>query len=145
MLAAVHEPDQPPPPWVRGMRQEVRRLVREAAGARRRPHQAWVGRPGGDPERDALRLPLLDGEPVPTLRLVLTRALEGIDDPAEAVFWVARPGDLVPDQTDRAWWTAAHEACRASGHPVRAFCLVGRRGWRDLESGLGRSWARVRV
>lgn len=141
----MHGTDQPPPPWVRGMRHEVRRLVREAAGARRLPHQAWAGRPGGDPERDALRMPLLDGEPVPMLRLVLIRALEGLPDPSEPVFWVARPGDLEPDRVDRAWWSAAHEACRASGQRVGAFCLVGRRGWRDLESDLGRTWARIRV
>lgn len=115
-----------------------------AARERRRVHPpvVYAGVPGGR----VARLGLAAVEPTdPGLRTDLVAALRAqAGAGADGLVWLARPGALDLQDVD-ALWLAAARAAHAEAQLPLTFVVVNRRGWRDPRSGVGRSWARVRV
>ncbi len=123
----------------------LRRAVHEHAASERRrayPPVLHVGVPGGL----VAALGLEPGEPTdPGLRTDLVAALRvRAGAAADQLVWLARPGALGLQDVDAAWLAAARAAYDEAQVPL-TFVVVNRRGWRDPRSGLGRTWARVRV
>lgn len=91
-----------------------------------------------------------DGEADLTLRTdavaaMLRRATRTGED--RTVVWLVRPGDLRDEKAhelDLAWLAAARAAYAEAGKHL-IFVTVGRHGWRDPRSGLGRIWQRLRA
>ena len=123
----------------------LRRAVLEhAAGERRRVYAPvlHVGVPGGH----VAALSVDTAEPAdPGLRTDLVAALRvraGVHP--DQLVWLTRTGGLELQDVD-ARWLAATRAAYAEASASLRFVVVNRRGWRDPRSGLGRTWARVRV
>jgi hypothetical protein len=62
----------------------------------------------------------------------------------DQLVWLTRSGGLELQDVDAQWLAATRAAYDEAGAPL-GFVVVNRRGWRDPRSGLGRTWARVRV
>jgi hypothetical protein len=74
---------------------------------------------------------------------LVTRALDGLADPAPLV-WLTRSGGLDPTDVDAAWCAAALAGLARHGLPVAGFFVVTRAGWADLTTGERHAWSRVR-
>lgn len=134
------------PPWAPGMHEEVRRLV-TAAGLRRTwPTRCWVGHPGGEQDETCVALPPAGTTATPHgVRVDLVeRALDGLEHPDGALAWLARSGPLLAGDDELAWWSAVRAGFARHGLDPSGFCVLNRVGWRDLASGAGRTWTRVR-
>jgi len=57
--------------------------------------------------------------------------------------WVTRTGELVLEDADAAWLSAARSAYAEAGLPL-TMVVVTRRGWWDPRSGRSREWMRLR-
>lgn len=63
---------------------------------------------------------------------------------ADPFVWLTRRGDpAVLQDLDARWLAAARAAYAEAGSPL-TFVVVGRRGWHDPRSGVGRTWVRLR-
>ncbi|MXG88559.1 hypothetical protein [Nocardioides flavescens] len=58
--------------------------------------------------------------------------------------WLTRAGDPALLQDLDAHWLAAAGAAYAEAGAALTFVVVGRRGWYDPRSGVGRTWVRLR-
>jgi hypothetical protein len=123
----------------------LRRAVLEHAARERRrvyPPVLHVGVPGDG----VASLAVLAAEPTdPGLRTDVVAALRvhaGVRP--DQLVWLTRSGGLELQDVDAHWLAATRAAYDEAAVPV-AFVVVNRRGWRDPRSGLGRTWARVRV
>ncbi|HCB02654.1 MAG TPA: hypothetical protein DEQ43_00025 [Nocardioides bacterium] len=128
------------------LRRAVHDHAREALGRRDPPPVLHVGVPGG---RTA-SLPLDPAEPADLgLRTDVVAALRvraGPETGADAshLVWLSRSGELVLQDLDALWLSAARAAYIEAEREL-IFVVVNRHGWRDPRSGLGRTWARVRA
>ncbi|WP_030485805.1 hypothetical protein [Nocardioides aequoreus] len=134
------------PPWAPGMHEEVRRLVTAAGLRRLLPTRCWVGHPGGEEDETCIPLAAPDGAAAPHgLRVDLVeRALDGLEQPAGSLAWLARSGPLLAGDDELAWWSAARAGFARHGLVPAGFCVLNRVGWLDLAGGAGRTWTRVR-
>ena len=57
--------------------------------------------------------------------------------------WVTRTGELVLEDADAAWLSAARSAYAEAGVPL-TMVVITRRGWWDPRSGRSREWMRLR-
>lgn len=121
------------------MRAELQAYVAAAGRTRALPTVVNVGVPGGDRIKILHLASYDDG-----LRSdLVVRALDGTEE-SSPLAWISRTGPLEADLVDLAWWRATRRAFAQHGLSLPSFCVMTRYGWRDLESGRGRSWARVR-
>lgn len=72
---------------------------------------------------------------------LLSRAQNGA---ARPVVWLTRAGQLGVEDVDLRWYAAASAAFGEAGVPL-AMVVVTRSGWRDLLTGTGREWKRLRI
>ena len=63
--------------------------------------------------------------------------------PVEPLVWLTRSGDLVLEDADAAWLSAARSAYAEAQVPL-TMAVVTRRGWWDPLSGRRREWKRLR-
>jgi hypothetical protein len=63
--------------------------------------------------------------------------------PVQPLVWLTRTGDLVLEDADAAWLSAARSAYAEAGLPL-TMAVVTRRGWWDPRSGRRREWKRLR-
>lgn len=136
------------------MRREVRRAVTSAGTRRQLVTRCWVGHPGGPEETHVVEVVappqgLADRLPAPALAALradlVERAVDGLDGADGSLCWVVREGPLDLDDLDVAWWGAAVRGFARHGLAPAGFCLVARHGWRDVVSGHGRTWSRLRA
>jgi hypothetical protein len=101
-----------------------------------------VGVPGGtglayEPRRDEPMEHALRADLVAAL---LRRTRTG---PVEPLVWLTRTGELVLEDVDAAWLSAARSAYAEAGVGM-TMVVVTRRGWWDPRSGRRREWKRLR-
>ena len=122
----------------------LRRAVLDFRVAEKRkafPPVVHIGVPGTvdltyEPRRDQ---PLEHG-----LRVDLVAALlQAAGTDLVPLVWVTRTGELVLEDADAAWLSAARSAYAESGVPL-TMVVVTRRGWWDPRSGRSRVWKRLR-
>jgi hypothetical protein len=134
---------EPLPPTIRGL---LRRAVRDHAARERRPGGCppalHVGVPGGR----IASLYLADAEPTdPGLRTDLVAALRlRAGRAGDHLVWLTRRGGLELQDVDAQWLAGARAAYDEAQAPL-CFVVVTKHGWRDPRSGVGRTWARVRL
>ena len=63
--------------------------------------------------------------------------------PVEPLVWITRTGELLLEDVDAVWLSAARSAYAEVGVPL-TMAVVTRRGWWDPLSGRGRQWQRLR-
>lgn len=121
------------------LRRAVWDFARAAGRRRALPLTVHVGHPAGARTQIA-ELSWYD----PAARAdLITRALDGLDEPAPFV-WLTRSGELSATDIDQAWCTAALTAFARHQRPLPGVYLVTRFGWSDLLTGRHRVWGRVR-
>ena len=59
--------------------------------------------------------------------------------------WVVRAGTPEPHDLDLQWLAAVRLAFAIHGRPMAGCYVVTRAGWRDVETGEQRVWARLRL
>lgn len=59
--------------------------------------------------------------------------------------WLVRPGWPEPHDDDLAWLAAVRSAFAMHGRVLTGFYAVTRYGWRDVATGEGRTWRRLRL
>jgi hypothetical protein len=134
---------EPLPPTIRAL---LRRAVHDHTARERRPGSCpptlHVGVPGGR----VASLDLADAEPTdPGLRTDLVAALRlRAGSARDHLVWLTRRGGLELQDVDAQWLAGARAAYDEAQAPL-AFVVVTKRGWRDPRSGVGRTWARVRL
>lgn len=132
-------------PLPRHLERALRRATLDHALSERRRHftpALHVGTPG----RTQAVLALEPGEPLDhALRTDLLAALlrRATREAPEPLVWLTRPGSLELQDLD-AHWVAAARATGAEGGTSLTLVVVGRHGWRDPRSGVGRTWRRLR-
>lgn len=141
------------PAWTPGLREEVRRALAEAGSRRQLPLRCFVGHPGGPAETAVAEVAvppprLLDdlgaGAATGLRADLVERALDGLDEPRGALCWVVRSGPLEVGDPELAWWSAAWRGFGRHGLRPVTFCVLNRTGWVEPDTGLGRSWRRLR-
>ncbi|MEO6509659.1 MAG: hypothetical protein ABIO16_01625 [Nocardioides sp.] len=129
----------------------LRRLVLEHKAAERRhrfPTVLHLGGPGrpeagrvveGEALDHALRCDILEA----LLKDAERKAARLAADRRPLLTWLSRPGSLEVQDADLAWLRAVRAV---NGETDRSlpFLVVTRDGWRDPQSGVGRTWQRLR-
>ncbi len=137
--------DQDPDPLSRQTHALLRRAVLDFRASERRktfPPVLHVGLPGGpelayvaradEPMEHSLRADLVAA--------FLPRTRTAAADP---LVWLTRTGDLVLEDADAAWLSAAWSAYAEAGVSL-TMVVVTRRGWWDPRSDRRREWKRLR-
>lgn len=145
MEATSHIGDGLVEPVERTLLRLLRRATHDhAISEHRRHHPAivHVGLPGGreqvvadrpeDPTDHALRTDM-----------VAAMRRRSTTPGTTPLVWLTRPGELVLEDVDAAWLTAALAAYAEAGVPL-VFVVVNRHGWWDPRTGTRRSWKRLR-
>jgi hypothetical protein len=65
------------------------------------------------------------------------------NETVEPLVWISRTGELVLEDVDAAWLSAARSAYAEAGVPL-TMVVVTRRGWWDPRSERSREWKRLR-
>jgi hypothetical protein len=122
----------------------LRRAVLDYVRSERRrvhPPVLHVGIPGGT--QAALEL---DGEETDhSLRTDMVAAMlrRTARGPVTPIVWLARTGELMLQDVDARWLSAARTAYAEAGTGL-TMVVLNRHGWRDPRSGAGRQWVRLR-
>ncbi len=138
-------PDLPPAPLAPQTHALLRRAVLDFRVSERRkthPPVLHVGVPGAtelayEPGHDE---PMEHGLRADLVAAFLRRTLSG---PVQPLVWITRTGELVLEDVDAVWLSAARSAYAEAGVPL-TMAVVTRRGWWDPRSGRGRQWQRLR-
>ena len=138
-------PDLPPVPLTPQTQALLRRAVLDfRVSERRRSHPPvlHVGIPGAttlayEPRHDEQMEHGLRADLVAAF-LQRTRG-----EPVEPLAWITRTGELVLEDVDAVWLSAARSAYAEAGVPL-TMVVVTQRGWWDPISGRGREWKRLR-
>ncbi len=134
----------------------LRRLVLEHKAVERRHRFPAVLHLGGPGRPEAGRV-VEDHEAPPedrldhALRCDILEALLKDDErraahrggPRALMTWLTRPGSLDVQDVDLAWLRAV-TAVNGESERSLPFLVVTREGWRDPQSGVGRTWQRLR-
>jgi hypothetical protein len=136
-------------PVGRAQRASLRQAVLEHVTSEHRrvfPPLLHVGVPAGrqavfaaDPDADR---DLLDHASRTDVVAALLRRAAGWGDPP--LVWLTRPGELLMQDVDASWLTAARAAAAEAELPL-TLVVVTRRGWWDPRSGVTRTWRRLRA
>jgi hypothetical protein len=97
----------------------------------------------GHPRAEEVLVPERDWYDTGVRADLVTRALDGLADPAPLA-WLTRTGSLDATDVDAAWCAAVLTGLARHGLPVAGVFLVTRAGWTDLTSGVRHEWSRVR-
>jgi hypothetical protein len=138
-------PDPQPDPLTPQTQALLRRAVLDFRVTERRKAFApvlHVGVPGAtrfayEPRRDK---PMEHGVRADLVAAFLHRTCAG---PVEPLVWLTRTGELVLEDVDAAWLSAARSAYAEAGVSL-TMVVVTRRGWWDPRSGRRREWKRLR-
>ena len=138
-------PDLPPVPLTPQTQALLRRAVLDfRVSERRRSHPPvlHVGIPGAttlayEPRHDEQ---MEHGLRADLVAAFLRRAR---NETVEPLVWITRTGELVLEDVDAVWLSAARSAYAVAGVPL-TMAVVNRWGWWDPISGRGREWKRLR-
>lgn len=138
-------PDLPAAPLAPQTHALLRRAVLDFRVSERRkthPPVLHVGIPGAsglayEPGHDE---PMEHGLCADLVAAFLGRTRSG---PVEPLVWITRTGELVLEDVDAVWLSAARSAYAEAGVPL-TIAVVTRRGWWDPLSGRDRQWQRLR-
>lgn len=86
-------------------------------------------------------LPVVDT----ALRTDVVAALLDRSDAPARMLWLTRAGAPEPYDEDVAWLAAARTAFAMHGRTLDGCYVVTRYGWRDVRTGEGRTWRRLRL
>jgi hypothetical protein len=132
-----------PPDTALLLRREVG-LLRQRETRRAFDTSVYVGTLGGERDSFVVRrrdLPTLDrGLRVDVVSELLERTADAL-----RTGWTVRPGTAEAHDEDAEWHAAARAAFAMHGRPLEAFYAITRYGWRDVATGAGRSWKRLRL
>lgn len=147
-------PDVPALDVAAALRLEVawlRRVEQRRVFAQR----AHLGVPGGPRSLTSDGIAPLSGDPWPPPPWLDAGARADVCDrmvsawttqaQSAAYCWYTRPGTPDLHDEDLAWLAAASWAFDAHGLPMLGFWVVTRYGWRDVTTGEGRRWKRLRL
>ncbi len=127
----------------RALRLEVGRF-RERESRRVFDVTVAVGRLGERHDSFVVRaqdLPAMDA----ALRVDVVGSLLDQGDPAWRHAWLLRPGTPEQHDLDLDWFSAAGRAFAIHGRDLEGFYVLTRSGWRDVVTGDGRTWRRLRL
>lgn len=129
----------PPIPLAGQIHLAMRTFATSAGTARKLPTHLHVGTPAGP----HLSIPEQRWYDAGLRADLVVRALDGLDVP-DPCCWVTRPGELVANDVDVAWLSAARAAFARHAVALPGFFVVTRRGWMDLTTQQVHQWDRVR-
>jgi hypothetical protein len=132
--------DGPAAPVPAGLLTRVLHDFVRAAGRRRTlPTVLHLGHPYGE----LVAVPEQDWYDAAARADLVTRALDGLEDPAPLA-WLTRAGTLAAEDVDLHWCAAVQTGYARHGLPLSGFYLITRTGWCDLIGGARQQWYRVR-
>jgi hypothetical protein len=121
----------------------LRRLVLEHKAEERRRHFPAVLHLGGPGRPESGRVDESAASLDHALRCDVLEAMLRRARAGPLMTWLTRPGDLEVQDVDLAWLRAVATVNAETGRAL-PYVVVTRDGWRDLASGAGRTWRRVR-